>query len=179
MNDRSTVGCMKMSVTLEHAFNAQITLEFRASIVYRQLAIEMADMDLPGIAGWLRHQADEEIVHANKFIDHVSDRGNHPVIGTIQGPGSEVIASVQHCFELALQHEQKVSASIRELYRTAQTEDELDSRPLLDWFLSEQIEEEATVNEIIGRLKLINNDGPGLLRLDTELAGRPAATTEV
>lgn len=169
---------MRMSGILEDAFNGQITLEFRASLVYRQLAIEMADMDLPGIAGWLRHQADEEVVHANKFIDHVSDRGNHPVIGSIEGPGGEVIASVQHCFELALQHEQKVSASIRELYRTAQADDDLDSRPLLDWFLSEQIEEEATVNEIIGRLKLINNDGPGLLRLDSELGVRPTATTE-
>lgn len=136
-------------------------------------------MDLPGIAGWLRHQADEEIVHANEFIGHVSDRGNHPVIGTIEGPGSEVSASVQHCFELALQHEQKVSTSIRELYRTAQTEDDLDFRPLLDWFLSEQIEVEATINEIIGRLKLINNDGPGLLRLDSELGVRPGASTEV
>lgn len=169
---------MKMSDTLETAFSDQITLEFRASIVYRQLAIEMADMDLPGIAAWLRHQADEEIVHANRFIDHVSDRDNHPVIGTIVGPDSEVITSVLHCFEMALQHEQKVSASIRELYRTAEADGDLDSRPLLDWFLSEQIEEESTVQEIIGRLKLIDNDGPGLLRLDAELGARPTATTE-
>ena len=170
---------MKMSDTLETAFSAQITLEFRASIVYRQLAIEMEDMDLPGIAGWLRHQADEEIVHANKFIDHVSDRGNRPVIGTIEGPGTEVITSVRKCFELALQHEQKVSASIRELYRTAESEGDLDSRPLLDGFLSEQIEEEATVAGIIGRLGLIDDDGPGLLRLDEELSRRPTASTEV
>lgn len=168
---------MKMSDTLEQAFNAQITLEFRASIVYRQLAIEMDDMNLPGISQWFRHQADEETVHANKFIDHVSDRGNHAVIGTIEGPSTTPITSVLQCFQAALAHEQKVSASIRDLYRTAQSEDDLDSRPLLDWFLSEQIEEEATVDEIIGRLKLVDNDGPGLLRFDSELSARPAVST--
>lgn len=169
---------MKMSEPLEQAFSAQITLELRASVVYRQLAIEMADMDLVGAAAWLRNQADEEVVHANKFIDHVSDRGNRPVIGTIEGPDSAAITSVQHCFELALQHERKVSESIRQLYRAAEAEGDLDSRPLLDWFLSEQVEEEATVAEIVGRLKLIDNDGPGLLRLDAELSARPAVSTK-
>ena len=77
---------MKLSTKLEKAFNAQITLEFQASLVYRQLAIELELMDLPGMAAWLRHQADEEIVHANKFIDHVADRDNHPVIGATTAP---------------------------------------------------------------------------------------------
>ena len=71
---------MKLSEALESAFNQQITLEFQASLVYRQLAIELELMDLPGMAAWLRHQADEEIVHANKFIDHLADRDNHPRI---------------------------------------------------------------------------------------------------
>ena len=74
---------MKMQPSLEQAFCAQITLEFEASLVYRQLAIEMDAIALPGMAAWLRHQADEEIVHANKFIDHLLDRDNHPVIGAI------------------------------------------------------------------------------------------------
>ena len=68
---------MKLTDALEEKFNDQITLEFEASLVYRQLAIEMEIRDLPGIAAWLRHQADEEIVHANKWIDHLSDRDNH------------------------------------------------------------------------------------------------------
>ena len=89
---------MKLSDSLEAAFNKQITLEFEASMVYRQLAIEMETRDLPGIAAWLRHQADEEIVHANKFIDHVSDRDNHPQIGVINAPSVKV-DSVLECFE--------------------------------------------------------------------------------
>ncbi|MCW2737113.1 ferritin [Nocardioides sp.] len=169
---------MKLSDTLEKAFNAQITLELQASLVYRQLAIELELMDLPGMAAWLRHQADEEIVHANKFIDHVADRDNHPRIGATAAPSAPV-ASVLDAFEAALAHEEKVSASIRDLYRLAEAEGDLDSRPLLNWFLDEQIEEEATVKEIVGRVKMIDDDGPGLLRLDEELGARPVATTEV
>ena len=168
---------MQLSKSLEDAFNAQITLEFQASLVYRQLAIELEIMDLPGMAAWLRHQADEEILHANKFIDHVADRDNHPRIGATAAP-STVVASVLDAFEAALAHEEKVSASIRDLYRLAESEGDLDSRPLLNWFLEEQIEEEATVKEIVGRVKMIDDDGPGLLRLDEELGARRVRTTE-
>lgn len=168
---------MKLTPELEGAFNAQITLEFEASMVYRQLAIEMDSRDLPGMAAWLRHQADEEIVHANKFIDHVADRDNNPKIGAIAAPKAKV-NSVLDCFEAALAHEQKVSEAIRELYRQTEVVGDLDSRPLLNWFLSEQIEEEATVSEIVGRVELIKDDGPGLLRLDDELGQRPIRSTE-
>jgi ferritin len=168
---------MQLSETLENAFNAQITLEFQASLVYRQLAIELEIMDLTGMAAWLRHQADEEIVHANKFIDHVADRDNHPRIGATSAP-SPTVGSVLDAFEAALAHEERVSASIRDLYRLAESEGDLDSRPLLNWFIEEQVEEEATVKEIVGRLKMIDDDGPGLLRLDEGLGARPVTTTE-
>ncbi|MDT0203579.1 ferritin [Nocardioides sp. AE5] len=168
---------MELNDKLVAAFNDQITLEFEASLVYRQLAIELDLRDLPGMAAWLRHQADEEIVHANKFIDHVADRGNRPVIGALNAP--EVKAStVLEVFEAAYAHEQRVSESIRNLYRLTEAEGDLDARPLLNWFLEEQIEEEATVSEIVGRVELINDDGPGLLRLDAELGARPTGTTE-
>ncbi|QBX55353.1 ferritin [Nocardioides seonyuensis] len=168
---------MKLSATLEDAFNDQITLEFEASLVYRQLAIELELRDLPGMAAWLRHQADEEIVHANKFIDHLADRDNHPRIGAMNAP-QVTVTSVLDAFSAALQHEQRVSESIRNLYRAAEAEGDLDARPLLNWFLEEQVEEEATVREIVGRVEMINDDGPGLLRLDEELGARPLATTE-
>lgn len=162
---------MKLSQVLEDAFNAQITLELQASLVYRQLSIELDLMDLSGISLWFRQQADEEILHAHKLIDHVADRDNHPRIGAVQAP-SAVVGSVLDAFEAAFAHEQKVSDSIRSLYRLAESEGDLDSRPLLNWFLEEQIEEEATVSEIVGRVKMIDDDGPGLLRLDEELGAR-------
>ncbi|TDT33207.1 ferritin [Naumannella halotolerans] len=168
---------MKLTPALTEAFNDQITLEFEASIAYRQMAIELEIRDLPGMAAWLRHQADEEIVHANKFIDHVADRDNHPQIGAVSAPKLDV-NSVLDVFKAAVAHEEKVSESIRNLCRLCADAGDLDSRPLLDWFLAEQIEEEATVREIIGRIEMNNDDGPGLLRLDEELGRRPAGTTE-
>ena len=169
---------MKLSDTLLQKFNAQITLEFASSMAYRQLAIEMDVQDLPGMALWLRHQADEEIVHANKFIDHVVDRGNRPSIGVVEAPDVAAGASPAEVFAAALRHEQTVSESIRDLYRASDQEGDLDSRPLLNWFVEEQIEEEATVGEILSRIRLVGDDGPGLLRLDAELGQRPSTGTE-
>lgn len=169
---------MKLTQELESQFNSQITMEFEASLVYRQLAIEADVQDLVGMAAWLRHQADEEIVHANKFIDHVTDRDGHPHVGAIAAPQVGAEPTAVEIFQAALAHEQKVSESIRNLYRACESAGDLDSRPLLNWFLDEQIEEEATVGEIVGRLERVGDDGTGLLRLDDELGARPAKTTE-
>lgn len=169
---------MKLTEDLEKKFHQQITLEFAASIVYRQLAIEAGEQDLTGMAAWLRHQADEEIAHANKFIDHVVDRGNHAQIHAIGAPDVPAGLSPREIFRAALAHEQKVSEAIRELYRACEAAGDLDARPMLNWFLDEQIEEESTVGEIVGRLDLIGNDGAGLLRLDAELGSRRTETTE-
>lgn len=166
---------MKLNDKLAKAFSDQISLELESSVAYLQLAIALDDADLPGMASWMRIQADEERRHADKFIAHVTARGNRPQIGAIQAPtdpGPEVVAA----FEASLAHEQRVSESIRDLYRLAVADGDIDSLPLLSWFVNEQVEEESTVSEILGRLKLIGNDGPGLLRLDEELGGRlPAA----
>ncbi|GAA4760925.1 ferritin [Citricoccus nitrophenolicus] len=169
---------MKLTDDLLKKFNEQITLEFESSMAYRQLAIEADAQDLVGMASWLRHQADEEIVHANKFIDHVLDRGNHAEIGAIGAPMVERGLTPLAIFEASLENEVKVSNAIRDLYRETEAAGDLDSRPLLNWFVDEQIEEESTVNEIIGRVRLIGNDGAGLLRLDAELGSRSVGTTE-
>jgi len=169
---------MKLTDDLLQKFNAQITLEFEASMVYRQLAIAADDLDLSGMAAWLRHQADEEIVHANKFIDHVADRDSVPTIGAIPAPPVQAGLSALEIFRAALAHEQKVSEAIRELYRATESAGDLNSRPLLNWFLDEQIEEESTVSEIVGQLELVGDDGSGLLRIDGRLGSRPVETTE-
>ena len=165
---------MKLTEPLFTAFNDQITLELQAAHVYRQLAIEMSARDLPGMARWFAGQAAEELEHAEKFIAHVLDRDNHPRVGALTAPEVSVDGAAD-AFAAALAHEQKVSASIRALFRLARDEDDIDSIPLLHWFLEEQIEEESTVREILGRLELVKDDGPGLLRLDAELSVRPTA----
>ena len=164
---------MKISDALSQAFDDQITLELQAAVVYRQLATEMSVRDLPGLASWFAAQSAEELEHADKFTDHVVDRGNHPQIGDITAP-KVTIDTPLDAFRAALAHEQKVSAAIRALFRAARDEDDIDSIPLLHWFLDEQVEEESTVGEIVGRLELVKDDGPGLLRLDAELGSRSA-----
>ncbi|WP_207345927.1 ferritin [Arthrobacter sp. E3] len=162
---------MELKGKLATAINDQITMEIEASVVYRQLAIEMDVQDLPGISGWFLAQSGEELEHAQKFTDHMTDRSAAPKIAAITAP-NVTINSVLEAFEASLAHEQKVSESIRNLYRLAQQEGDIDSIPLLNWFIEEQLEEEATVGEIIGRVKLIGGDGNGLLRLDAELGSR-------
>lgn len=162
---------MELKGKLADAINDQITLEIQAAVVYRQLAIEMDVQDLPGISGWFLAQSSEELVHAQKFTDHMTDRNASPKIGTITAP-DVTINTVLEAFEAALAHEQKVSEAIRDLYRLAQQEGDIDSIPLLNWFINEQLEEEASVGEIIGRVQLIGSDGNGLLRLDAELGAR-------
>lgn len=162
---------MQMSAELEVAFSEQITLELASSIAYLQLSAGMASEDLPGLASWMRVQADEERVHALKFTDHVLDRGNAVQIGTIESP-PPAPTSPTAAFEAALAHEQRVSEAIRTLYRRAQELGDVDSLPLLSWFISEQVEEESTVSEILGRLQRIDEDGSALLFLDSELGSR-------
>ncbi len=169
---------MAITKDLEKKFNTQITLEFEANMVYRQLAIAADQQDLSGMAQWLRAQADEEIVHANKFIDHVVDREGHAQIGAISKPDVGTDPTPLEIFEAALAHEQKVSEAIRTLYRATEEAGDLDARPILNWFLDEQIEEESTVGEIVAQLKMVGDDGSGLLRLDSELGSRTSAGTE-
>ncbi|WP_144794858.1 ferritin [Kocuria palustris] len=169
---------MNISQEIEAKFNEQITLEFEASLVYRQLAIEAEAQDLVGMAAWFRHQADEEIVHANKFIDHVDARNGHVQIGGLNAPAQFVEPSALELFEAAYKHEQKVSEAIQNLYRATEEAGDIDARPILNWFTSEQIEEESTVDEIMGRIRRVGDDGSGLLRIDAELSQRPARTTE-
>ncbi|WP_404286775.1 ferritin [Glutamicibacter arilaitensis] len=165
---------MKLTGKLAEAFNTQLTLELTAATVYRQLAVEMDVMSLSGIAGWFRAQAAEEVVHAEKFMTHMTDRDARPMIGEQPAPTMNV-KTVVDAFSVSLAHERKVSEAIRELYRLAQTEGDIDSIPMLNWFIEEQVEEEASVSEILDRLKLVGDDGSGILRLDRELGGRTSA----
>jgi ferritin len=93
------------------------------------------------------------------------------VIGQVPAPAHE-FASARACFEAALGHERNVSAAIRNLYKLASEEGDVESFTLLEWFLNEQIEEESTVEKILGQLGHVGNDGPALLLLDRELGAR-------
>ena len=160
-----------MNEKLQTLLNTQILNEHGASLVYTQLAYEMDNLSFPGMRDWFYKQAAEEREHAQKFADHLLDRGYRVELGDVP-VGSIKAATPLDAFEAALAHEQKVSEQIREIARTADAEGDLDSRSLINWFLDEQIEEESTVSEIIDQIKLVGNDGSGLLRIDAELSSR-------
>jgi ferritin len=168
---------MEMKPELADAFNGQIVLELESSIAYLQMAAHLEATGLTGMASWMRLQSDEERAHALRFFDFVLDRGNDVVLGAVGAPRAG-FESAEDVFRAALEQEQKVSAAIAELYRLASETGDAASFSLLQWFLEEQVEEEATVGEILDRLRLAGDDGPALLQLDRELAGRSPSSDE-
>ena len=162
---------MSINQKLEEALNNQVIAEHQAALAYTQLAYELDRLSLTGMSTWMFAQADEEREHAQRFADHLSHRDARVSLKSIELPEIRIDSALE-AFELSLEHEKKVSAMIRELVAIAEEVKDVDSRPLLDSFISEQLEEEATVSEIIDRLKLVGADGSGLLRLDAQLGGR-------
>jgi ferritin len=165
------LGLMQMPDKLAEKFNDQITLELASAIAYLQLAAYFDAADLRGMASWMRSQSAEERNHAERLMTHLVDRGGKVSLGTIPAPQSG-ITSPLHAFQMALEHEQKVSDSIREIYRLANDLGDIDSVPLLQWFVAEQVEEEASVSEIISQLERVGGEGSALLILDQELGKR-------
>jgi ferritin len=164
---------MEMPTTLAEAFNRQIDLELESSTAYLQMAAYFDDRSLSGFAAWMRVQSEEERAHALKFFDYVLERGNHVQLGSLPAPPGGFDSPVS-VFAAALEQERKVSQAIGDLYRQASEAADAASFPLLQWFLEEQVEEEATVSEILDQLRMIGDNGAALLLLDRELGARTA-----
>ncbi len=164
---------MAMSAALRQAFNDQIAFEFSAAFAYLAMAAYLEDANLDGCAHWMKVQYQEETEHAEKFFHFMLERGERPHLAALPEPGQK-FASVEEAFAKALEHEQKVTAAINRLYEMASAEKDFASLPLLQWFVSEQIEEEANVTRILARLKLIAGHAAGLLVLDHQLGERKA-----
>ena len=164
---------MEMPRDLADAFNRQIDLELESSNAYLQMAAYFEDRSLSGFASWMRVQSEEERAHALKFFDYVLERGNDVQLGSLPAPPGGFDSPVS-VFAAALEQERRVSQSIGELYRLATETADAASFPLLQWFLEEQVEEEATVSEIVDQLEMIGDNGAALLLLDRELGARTA-----
>ncbi len=162
---------MEMSQPLAEAFNRQIDLEMESSNAYLQMAAFFEDRSLSGFASWMRVQSDEERAHALKFFDYVLERGNQVQLGSLPAPPGGFGSAVE-VFAAALEQERRVSQSIGELYRLATEAADAASFPLLQWFLEEQIEEEATVSELLDQLRMVDGNGAATLLLDRELGAR-------
>ncbi len=162
---------MALSEKLTEAFNDQLGLEFEAMYVYLQMAAHFDAADLPGFARWMRLQAEEERDHAMRVFEFILDRGNEVQLRQLPAPSVET-SSPLATFQQALEHEQRVTRAIHELYTAAIEEEDYASYPLLQWFVDEQTEEEATVGQIVRRLRRAGDDPSALLLLDQELGGR-------
>lgn len=162
---------MRIPDELEKALNDQVTMELASANSYLQMAAWLAHANLDGMASWMRAQAEEERVHADRFLDFVLDRGGRVVIGPMSAPDAEY-ANPLEVFETALRHEEEVTESIHHLYRLAEEVGDLSSMPFLQGFIAEQNEEEATVGTIVDRLRLADGQSGALLLVDAELGQR-------
>lgn len=153
------------------ALNRQTTKEFASAYQYLALAAWLEERSLPGMASWMRIQAEEEWTHALRFFQFTIDRGGSVALGPMAAPEASFESALE-VFERALEGEESVTGSINELYSMATELKDYASLPLLDWFVNEQVEEEATVSQIIDDLKLAGTEGHALLMLDRELGTR-------
>jgi len=156
---------------IQSALNEQINAEFYSSYLYLAMATSCQSKSLVGMAQWLRVQAQEEIVHAMKFIDYLTNCASQVSLVQIAGPPIAWESPLK-IFQDALAHEQAVTARIQKLMDLATQENDHTTAGFLQWFLDEQIEEEASANQIVNQLKLIGTSGSGLFLLDRELAQR-------
>lgn len=165
---------MQLSESLMHAYNDQIQLEFESSFSYLQMGADFELRSLPGMGKWMRLQSQEEYLHAMKFIQFVLDRDGRLELKAIGAPAPTPDGVVE-AFESALRHEKRVTKAIHDLYAAAMEEKDYASLPLLQWFVNEQTEEEATVSTIVDRLRMVGDDRTGILFMDRELGQRAGA----
>ena len=156
---------------IESAFNDQIRDELQSAYLYLAMAADCEKQSLPGCASWLRTQWEEEIAHAMRFYNFIIDRDGTVELKALDPPGVSY-GSPLAVFEKALENERQVTAAINNLYDLVQKERDFPSQPLLDWFVTEQIEEEATVGQIVDDLRRVGDQGEGLFLLDKELGRR-------
>jgi ferritin len=162
---------MSMSKVVQDALNQQINNELSASYEYLGMAAWCETQNLRGSAKWLKLQSEEEHGHAMKLFNFVIARGGEVVLKAMSAPTVRY-GSLQEVFEKVLSQEQSVSGQIDALYELAFKEKAYSATVELQWFLTEQVEEEQSAREVLAKLRLVGNDVPSLLDLDRELGSR-------
>ncbi|MEZ4587919.1 MAG: ferritin [Gemmatimonadales bacterium] len=165
---------MRISQTMQRALNDQINKEFGAAYLYLSMAAFFAEKNLNGFAKWMRMQAVEEGKHAMRIFDFVEDRGGRVVLESIDRPPPD-FPSALAVFEHARDHEAQVSAGIHALFEQAGGEKDWATQAMLQWFITEQVEEEKTSTEIVDTLRMIGDSPSGIYMFDQELGRRNSA----
>ena len=164
---------------LQDALNEQMKNEFFSAYLYMAIAGYFESEDLPGIASWMRVQALEEMTHGEKFFNFITEAAGRTDFRGFDAP-QNLYESPLNAFKYSLKHENFVTDSINKLMDLAKAQSNHAAQIFLQWFVTEQVEEEANFSLILRKLERIGNDGNGLLRLDDELGQRifvpPTAT---
>ena len=156
---------------MQDAFNSQIQAELASAYLYLAMAADCEAKNLKGFGHWLRMQYNEEVGHAMKMFDFVLERGGRVVLQAIEAQPAEFGSPID-VFAKVLSHEQMVTARINSLYETAVAEKDYASQIFLQWFISEQVEEEASAGEILEKMKVAGDKGSALMWIDKELGKR-------
>jgi len=163
---------------VEQAFNEQIKHELESSYLYLAMSGYFLGQSLDGMAQWMRAQAQEELGHAMRFFDHIDERG-----GTVKLAALGLLANAWDsplaAFEAALEHERFITGKINHLVDLARQESDHAGEIFLQWFVSEQVEEESSVSKVVDLLKRVGDSAQALLLADRELGTRaaPGGTT--
>ncbi len=160
-----------ISKVMQEAINEQINKELYSSYLYLSMAAFFENENLPGFAKWLHVQADEERGHGMKLYEHLVDRGGRVILKAITAPATEWKSNLE-TFKEVQAHEAAVTASINSLYEIALKEKDYPAQVLLQWFITEQVEEEKNAAEIVQQLELIDAHGTAVLMLDHQLGKR-------
>lgn len=153
------------------ALNSHMNTELFSAYLYLNMSSAANEMGFKGVSSWFNVQYQEEMVHFMKFYSYINSQGEQAIVGNMEKPGSS-FKTLLNFFEDTFKHEQFITRCINDLTELAVKEKDHASQIFLQWFVTEQIEEEENDREIIGKLKMIGDNGYGLLMLDKELGTR-------
>ena len=164
---------MKLTKKTEKLLNDQVNMELGAAYQYQAMAAHFESLGLEGFAKWMDDQAKEEIEHSRKFYDYLLSRNGKVVLEALGKPKGN-FKTVKEVFEDSLKHEQSVTKSIEAIYENVRKEKDYGAEVFLNWFVSEQEEEEETVQKIIDKITLLNvdKDSVALYMFDKEMGER-------
>lgn len=160
-----------ISGKMEQAINTQINKELYSEYLYLSMEMYFQSKSLKGFANWMHIQTLEERAHTERMMAYLNDAGGRVVLEVIEKPPMEFDSAV-HVFEETLKHERLVTGMINNLVQLAREENDNAAYAMLQWFVTEQVEEEATADEFVQQLNILGDNGYGLLMLDREMAGR-------
>jgi ferritin len=162
---------MMLGKKMETAINKQINAEIYSAYLYLSMAAWSESIGLDGFGNWFKVQAQEEMAHAMRFYHYVNERGGRVKLAAIDAPPADWKSPLV-VFSETYKHEQKVTGLINKLVDLARKESDHASENMLQWFVAEQVEEEATADTMVQRIKLVGEKGEGLFMVDRELATR-------